>query len=239
MLVQGRLGAAVESLARAQKPAAGVPAYTRWVNRPLGRRVAALGFVTGMHANGMTLLSALCTAAGVAVLLLAGISWPVGFVVAFLFAAAYVCDSADGQLARLSNQAGPGGEWLDHVVDAIRTPAVHVAVGIAAWQHWGLGWQAVAALMMSVVASGQAMSQMLADQLMRHQGQPSRRGSDRQSLLLLPTDPGVWAWSFVLWGNPAVFAFAYSALAVMNLAHAAVSMRRRHRDLTHGFGGQA
>jgi phosphatidylglycerophosphate synthase len=228
---QGRLGAAVESLARAQKPGGGVPAYMRWVNRPLGRRVAAAGYVAGMRPNDMTLLSASCSLAGMAVLLFAGFSWPAGFVIALLFVAAFACDSADGQLARLSNRAGPAGEWLDHVVDAVRTPAVHVAVGISAWQYWGLGWQAVVALAMSVVASGQFMSQMLAEQLQRHQGGLPRRGGDRQSFVLLPTDPGVWALSFVLWGSPAVFAVAYSLLAVLNLAHTAVSMRRRYREL--------
>ena len=56
--------AAAIALASAQKPGAGVPAYLRWVNRPLGRRAAAAAYVPGLTPNAVTLLSGVCSLAG-------------------------------------------------------------------------------------------------------------------------------------------------------------------------------
>ena len=49
---------------------------------------------------------------------------------------------------------------------------------------------------------------------------------------LLPTDPGTLCWSFILWGFAPAFAVVYTVLAAVALAHSAVSLRRRYRDLT-------
>ena len=51
----------------------------------------------------------------------------VGICVALLFALGYGLDSADGQVARVTGASSPAGEWLDHVVDSIRVPSVHMA----------------------------------------------------------------------------------------------------------------
>ena len=54
----GGYRANLDALQRAQKPARGTAAYSRLVNRPLGRRVAAAAATTGMTPNVATVISA-------------------------------------------------------------------------------------------------------------------------------------------------------------------------------------
>ena len=59
--------AVVERLRAAQKPAGrGAPAYSVYINRRLGRYLAAWAFRAGLTPNQVTGLSAACTWAGVA-----------------------------------------------------------------------------------------------------------------------------------------------------------------------------
>src|SRR6476646_9176670 len=44
--------------ARASKTNKGAPAYTRWVNRPLGRRAAAAAYLRSMTPNQLTAINA-------------------------------------------------------------------------------------------------------------------------------------------------------------------------------------
>ena len=226
-------------LARAQKSGAGVPAYTRWINRRVARWVAAAAASAGFGPNAVTLASAALSAAGLVVLVAAPVSAGAGLAAAVLLAAGYVFDSADGQVARLTRRSGPAGEWLDHVVDAIRTPLVHIGVAVAAFVHgqgddgWShTGWLMGTALAYSVLSGAQFMSQILAEQLSaRHGRTVAEPSGELKSLTLLPTDPGVLCWTFALWGEPALFAAAYTALLAANLLHTAVSMRRKYSRL--------
>lgn len=228
------LSEAVRALAAAQKPGGGVPAYMRWVNRWLARRIAAAAFVAGATPDVVTVVSLVFSLGAMGLLLFAPATWGSGLLIALLLAAAFAFDSADGQLARLMNRSGPRGEWLDHVVDALRTPALHVVVAVAVWLQRQDALIAVLALVMAVALSTQFMSQMLSEQLTRRASGvgTQRRGGNRQSWILLPTDPGVWALLFVLWGSPGYFAVGYAALAAFNLLHIASSLRRRFQDLT-------
>jgi phosphatidylglycerophosphate synthase len=223
----------VATLRSAQKSGAGVPAYMRWVNRWLGRRIAAAAAVIGLTPNGVTAVSALCSLAGLVLLVVAEPGLGVGVAVALLLALGFACDSADGQLARLTCAGGPAGEWVDHVVDAIRTPLTHVAVAVAIAAHRPeLIWLAGVALAYAVVSAGQFMSQILAEQLVRQRGGEAPEPSGvRKSIALIPTDTGTLCWSFALWGLPAVFAAVYAVLFAVNAVYAAVSMRRKYRKL--------
>lgn len=220
-------------LNRAQKNGAGVPAYTRWVNRRLARGVAASAATLGITPNGVTMISAGLSAAGLALLLSVGPSWWSALFVGGLLAAGYVFDSADGQVARLTGASSPAGEWLDHVVDAIRTPAIHLTVAIAVLLHAPeMVWLAVLSVLFTIMSVGQFMSQILAEQLVRNSGGESpESGGTRKSLVLLPTDTGVLCWSFALWSVPPLFAVVYAALFAVNLVHTAASMRRKYQKL--------
>jgi phosphatidylglycerophosphate synthase len=220
-------------LHRAQKSGAGVPAYTRWVNRRLARGVAASAAALGLTPNAVSSISAGLSAAGLAVMIAVGPSWWSALLTAALLAAGYVFDSADGQVARLTGTSSPAGEWLDHVIDAIRTPAIHLTVAVAVVLHRpDLAWLAVLALVFAVMSVGQFMSQILAEQLVRNTGgEDSEASGTRKSLMLLPTDTGVLCWSFAFWAFPPLFAVVYGALLVVNLVHTAASMRRKYLKL--------
>ncbi|MCU1420053.1 MAG: CDP-alcohol phosphatidyltransferase [Mycetocola sp.] len=224
----------VDTLRSFQKPGAGVPAYTRWVNRYLGRYAAAAAFHLGLSANQVTLISATLSVAGIALLLLTPIVPLTGLLVSLLFVAGYALDSADGQVARLSRTSSPAGEWLDHVIDAVRTPATHLAVLVALSRFEGTAWIQIIAIAYALLSVGLFMSQILAEQLA---GKPVPLPGDasaerRKSFLLLPTDTGTFCLMFVLWGFPPLFAIAYALMFGMNAVHTVISMWRKYRKLT-------
>lgn len=217
------------ALRAAQKSGAGVPAYTRWVNRGLARYAAALAHTLGLTPNAVTAVSAAVSAAALVALILLPASFATGLLVAALLAAGYLLDSADGQVARLSGTSSRAGEWLDHVVDAIRTPAIHlvVLVGLLGRSEATPALYALP-LIFAVLSAGQFMSQILAEQLGGREAAKVEGPGVKQSLVLLPTDTGVLCWSLALWGSLPLFAVGYGALLTLNLLHTAVSMRRKY-----------
>src|SRR4051794_1561474 len=106
---------AVERLASAQKSAKGGSLYSRYVNRPVGRVLAAGAYRAGLTPNQVTLVSAAFSYGAVAALAAAAPSWGLAAAVYAALALGFAFDSADGQLARLLGAGGPAGEWLDHV----------------------------------------------------------------------------------------------------------------------------
>ena len=100
---------AVTRLASAQKPGAGVPPYTRFVNRPMGRRLAAAAHVVGLSPDQVTAVSVLASSVGLALLTLLAPSVSLGLLIGFLMVLGYALDSADGH----RRQAGylRGATW--------------------------------------------------------------------------------------------------------------------------------
>ncbi|WP_049580297.1 CDP-alcohol phosphatidyltransferase family protein, partial [Streptomyces sp. SBT349] len=143
MAGRGGYGAALRRLRDAQKTAKGVSLYSRWVNRPLGRALAAGAYVVGLRPNHVTALSGLLSGAAVAGIALARPSWPLALAVWAGLVLGFALDSADGQLARLRGESSPAGEWLDHVVDCAKITALHAAVLISFHRFFALpneGW---------------------------------------------------------------------------------------------------
>ena len=231
---------ALHLLNSAQKPGHGVPAYTRWVNRRLGRLAAAAAASRGISANGVTIASAACSLAAIACLAFAPVSPWLGLPVAALLAAGYALDSADGQVARLTGSSSPAGEWLDHVVDCVRVPAIHLAVLVGMWQTGVLPvWTMWLPLAYTLTSAGHFMSQILAEQLLKDRADSSQAPAGTlRSWLLLPTDMGTLCWVFVLWGNPQLFIAAYGALFLLQLAVVAASVRRKYLALSSPQGRQ-
>lgn len=228
-----RFSLALARLGSAQKPASGVPAYTRWVNRRLARFAAAAAYSAGWSANAVTAASAALSFVALALMVTVPTTAPLGVAVGVLLAAGYVLDSADGQVARLGGGGSAAGEWLDHVVDAIRTPALHLATLIGLSAVPGIGtWPLLIAIGYCLVSVGQFMSQILAEQLSGAAAPRSDASGIRQSLLLIPTDNGTLCWIFLLWGMPSIFVWVYAAMFLANTVHAAVSMRRKYVRLT-------
>lgn len=216
----------------AQKPGGGVPAYMRWVNRGGARVVAAFAAAVGWTPNMVTTLSVCLSAMGLVILASAPPSVIGGLCVGLLLALGFLFDSADGQVSRVTHASSKTGEWVDHVADAFRSPAIHLVTAVALWWHRpDMTWLALVALVYAWVTSAQFLSQILAEQFVRAAGRAQTRGGTLRSFILLPTDPGVLCWSFALWGFAPVFAGVYTLLAVVAVLHSSVSLTRRYRDL--------
>ncbi len=227
--------AAYAALKGAQKSAKGVSLYSRFVNRPLGRLLAAGAAGLGATPNQVTALSGLMTAAGVVLVSTLVPSPAVGVSAALLLVLGFALDSADGQLARLLKSGSPAGEWLDHVVDAGKSVLVHTAVLIAAFRHFdvGLTWLFVP-LSFQLVAVVVFAAGTLRELLGRGRGlaKSSQGQSKLSSVLLLPADFGILAVAFVTLGWPPVFVMVYTALFLANLVVGALLLGKWMRELT-------
>lgn len=201
---------AMGSLTAAQKPAFGAPAYSRFVNRPVGRRIAAAAYSLGLTPNQVTGVSAALSAVAILVIALGPISVGTGVIAAILYALGYAFDSADGQLARLTKTGGPAGEWLDHVVDMAKTVLFHGAILFSLILHRAAvpDWLFAIIIGYTTVSVVAFFAWLLVDLLQRSSGTPTtaevRASSGRapllRSLLRLPSDYGVLCWVMVLWG---------------------------------------
>ncbi len=211
------LSASLRALAAAQKPARGVPAYTLYVNRPLGRVAAALAYEARLTPNQVTTMSGVLSAAGICVLALLGPTPVSGVLAAVLLALGYVLDSADGQLARLRGGGGLVGEWYDHVLDSAKTVALHAGllIGVFRASDEPPGWHLLLPVAFQLVAVVLFFSTLLADQLMRQQRAPRApavSGSGLRSVLMLPVDFGIMCLVLALFGLPQVFWPLYTLL---------------------------
>lgn len=217
--VDESLGATLQRLAGAQKGAAGAPAYSRFVNRRLGRLLAALAFHAGLTPNAVTGVSALFTGTGIALLALAPLSWTTGIAVAACLVLGYALDAADGQLARLRGGGSPAGEWLDHMVDALKIASLHIAVLIGLHRSGvveeglllvPLGFSVVATVLFFATLLNEAMR---AQHGVVTRSQPTGyRPSVVRSLIVLPTDYGLLCCVFILFGAPTLFLSVYALL---------------------------
>jgi phosphatidylglycerophosphate synthase len=234
----GRLTDTLRRLAAAQKGAQGAPLYSRFVNRPLGRLAAALAFHAGLTPNAVTALSAASTATGIALVALGTPSWPVGVAIAGCLVLGYALDAADGQLARLRGGGSPAGEWLDHMVDAAKASALHLAVLVALFRSGTVDpeWLLVP-LGYALVDAVTYFATMLNEALRAQHGAPTRAGSTDhppgllRSLLTLPTDYGLLACLFVLYGAPALFLPAYTAMFVAATGFLALASVKWFREM--------
>lgn len=226
-------------LAAAQKGASGAPAYSRFVNRPAGRLLAAVAFRLGLTPNAVTAVSAMCTFAGIGLLPALPPSWPLGIGVASLLVLGYALDSADGQVARLRGGGSPAGEWLDHMADAVKVVAIHLGLLVGLYRFGGVprGPLLLIPIAFAVVATFHFSATLLNEQLRRNHGAPERadpsavRPPVARSLLALPTDYGVLALSTVLLGAPHLFVGVYAALLLGTAGYLALASGRWFREM--------
>lgn len=232
------IGASYARLARAQKGhARGAPAYSVYINRRIGRVLAALAYRVGMTPNQVTGVSALHTFAAFAILIAAPAQWWTGVLVALLLVLGYAWDSADGQVARLGGGGSMAGEWLDHFVDAVKIASLHLAVLLGLYLHTPLrdtAWLIVP-LVFSVVAVVTFFGMLLNDLLKGKKGVASTHarggGTFLRSMILAPTDFGVLCLVFLLWGWTTGFLVGYAALAAANLFFLALAAVKWFREI--------
>ncbi|SEM84159.1 CDP-alcohol phosphatidyltransferase family protein [Cryobacterium sp. TMT1-3] len=229
----------VRRLSLAQKTAArGAPPYSVYVNRRVGRYLAAGAYRLGLTPNNVTAISAGFTFCAIGLLAIGEPSWWLGIVVWLLLATGYAFDSADGQVARLRGGGSPSGEWLDHVVDSIKISTLHLAVLITMFTHFPLtnsAWLLVP-IGFTAVAAVSFFAMILNDLLKAKHAEAAPLSTAPRtvvrSLLGLPTDYGVLCLAFVLLGAPLAFLGLYSLLFVANTVYLALALAKWFRDMS-------
>lgn len=228
----------VRRLSSAQKGAArSAPAYSRFVNRRIGRLLAAGAYKAGLSPNQVTGVSALHTFAGIALLVLLPPSWWLGVVVMLLLVLGYAWDSADGQVARLTGKGSPAGEWLDHVVDALKVVALPLAllVGLFRFETVETPWLLVP-ILNAAASSVMFFAMILTEQLRRAHGVTSKAATGGRmpwlrSVMALPTDYGVLCLTFALYGATGVFVGVYGLITVATILFLLLALPKWFRDV--------
>ncbi|MEW2416812.1 CDP-alcohol phosphatidyltransferase family protein [Streptomyces sp. NPDC046866] len=233
------VGVALRELRGAQKSAKGVSLYSRYVNRPAGRYLAAASYGLGLTPNQVTLVSAVFSFAAVAAVALAAPSWGLGAAVWAALAVGFAFDSADGQLARLRGGGSAAGEWLDHVVDCAKLTALHTCVLIAfhrfpeAYGTGSDGWLLVP-LGFQFAAVVSFFGGLLTEKLKARPapGSPAAAPSTLRAVALLPVDYGVFCLVFLLLGGGALFRWAYAGLGAVAALFLAAFLVKWFRELS-------
>ena len=232
-------GQALKQLRHVQKGARGGPPYSVFVNRRLGRVIAAAAYQANLTPNQITYVSATLTATGLVVLALAPASSLTGIIVTFCFAFGYACDSADGQLARLRGGGSLAGEWLDHMIDSVKVATIHVAVLISLYRNFELNdaWLLVP-LGFTVISTVHFFGMILVDLMARVQRAtahlptpPPAPAELTKTLLKLPTDYGILCLMFLLLGAHQVFLWVYIGLAVLTAGYTVLVAGKWRRDV--------
>lgn len=230
--------ATVKELAAAQKTAArGAPAYSRYVNRRLGRLLAAAALRAGLGPNAITAISAVFTFTGIALLVLFPPSVELGLGVALSLVVGYALDSADGQVARMQGSGSPAGEWLDHMVDAVKTSLMPLALAVGLYRFGAVDtWWLLVPLGAAVVSAVLFFSMILTEQLRRQAGSssvatPSGRSWIR-SVLVVPMDYGILCLSFVFYGTLPLFLAVYTLIFAATAAFLLLASIKWFRELS-------
>lgn len=208
-------------LAHAQKGhARGAPAYSVYVNRRLGRVLAAGAYGMGLTPNQVSVVSAVHSFVAIGLIALAPASPWVGPVVTLLLVLGYAWDSADGQVARLRGGGSVQGEWLDHFIDALKISSLHIAVLVGLYRQvppervWTLAIPAIFTIVASTTFTAMLLNDALKGKYLVASTHERGGGTLLRSLLVAPTDFGLVCFAFVFWGWVPAFLVVYGLLMV-------------------------
>ena len=233
--------AALRRLQRAQKSSRGAPAYSLYINRPLGRVLAAAAYGARLTPNQVTAVSAVFTFSGLAVLALAP---------------AEASGRTPGRrparprirpgLGRrptgpLTGGGSLGGEWLDHTVDWSRwwrstsrcwSPSTAASTSTSRWL--------LVPLAFAVASSVHFFGMILVDLFRRVRSaeapdtiEAPPAPSRVSSLLKVPTDYGVLCLAMLLLGFHGPFVGVYTVLAAAMVGYTALVLGKWRRDIAH------
>lgn len=220
-------------LSRAQKPAVGTPAYSRWVNRPLARLLTAWAHETGMSPNVATAISAAHSGTAVLLIALARPTPLLGVLVGLLLVLGYLWDSVDGQLARLTGRGSPRGEWLDHTVDCAKTVTLHLAVLVNFYRHPADTISLAIPLIFTIAATVLYFG-LIVTPFLRRTSPPGPTPPAEHPLrpwMLLPGDYGALCVVFVAFGYRPLFSVLYGVCAFATVGLLALAWRKWWHEL--------
>lgn len=230
----------IRALASAQKSNAGAPLYSRVINRPAGRVLAAVAHRIGLTPDQVTAISAVCTYLGIILIAVWRPSVLATVVTSLLLMLGYALDSADGQLARLRHGGSRAGEWLDHVADVIKLSTIHGAIAISLYR-FALGTDIhSASLLLIPLAFGAVQnihffSYILTYQLRYNGGTPLAKNEGKpgflKSVLSAPTDYGLMCFVLMLRFVPVVFLWVYGLMLVGYAAYVVLALPKWYLEL--------
>ncbi|GGU74466.1 CDP-alcohol phosphatidyltransferase [Streptomyces filipinensis] len=224
----------LRQLSTAQKPAKGVSVYSRFVNRPAGRVMAALACRIGATPNQLTLLGALFTFPALAAVALLRPEPVMSVCVGVALALGFALDAADGQLARSQRSASLSGEWLDHVLDCVRIVLLHLVVLVAFYRFFDLRSPLlllapmVFQLAAVVIFFAGILTQQLKARVAVGRGGPA---SAWGSVLLLPVDYGTTCVCFLFLGSRDLFLVLYCVLLLAHVLFMVAFLVKWFREL--------
>jgi phosphatidylglycerophosphate synthase len=226
-----------KQLAGSQKKGAGTPAYTRFVNRWLGRLFASILACFNTSPNIVSLVSGLIT---ITSLLLFTIIEDITIIKSSLLVIslyfAYALDSSDGQLARLLNKQSKQGEWLDHTLDAIKIPLSH---GVAIYliynnsipnPGWIIFYLAILSFACANFLSGILKSKLKPNNS-TNINMLSKHKTSIRSFLTLPLDYGVFILLFFFLFNNQLFFIIYSLWGVIFILYSLLLLIKSWREV--------
>jgi phosphatidylglycerophosphate synthase len=225
----------LRQLSAVQKPAKGASLYTRFVNRPAGRVLAALAYRVGATPNQLTVLGALFTFPALAAVALLPPAPTMSVCVGGALAVGFALDAADGQLARGQRSGSPSGEWLDHVLDCVKIVALHLVVLVSFYRFFSLPSPAflLAPMVFQLAAVVIFFAGILVEKLKRRTPAEAPAGSPPPlwSVLLLPVDYGVTCISFLFLRSQDLFLSVYCALLLAHVVFMAAFLVKWFREL--------
>ncbi|WP_128773687.1 CDP-alcohol phosphatidyltransferase family protein [Actinomyces oricola] len=229
----------IRDLSRAQKSKAGAPLYSRVINRPVGRVLAAVAHQLGMTPDQVTAVSALCTYTGIVLIAVVRPTVASCVAVSLLLMLGYALDSADGQLARLRHGGSKAGEWLDHVADVIKLSTIHSAIAISLYRfsidQLPGAWALLIPLAFGAVQGIHFFSYILTYQLRYHGGTPLAKDEKKpgllKSVLSAPTDYGLMCFVLMLRCSPTAFLWVYGLMLVGYAAYVVAALPKWYLEL--------
>ncbi len=104
---------------------------SRWLNRPVSRRISQLLARTGLPPNAITVLSFLVLLGGAFLFSMGQYVWTV--LAGLLVQTASVLDGCDGEVARLKFRTSRFGAWFDTVLDRYGDTAIALGIIYGYW----------------------------------------------------------------------------------------------------------
>lgn len=227
-----------KKLRELQRGNLGEPAYSRFINRWLGRIFASVIGYFKISPNTISFSSFILTIVTfICFLILKEINFLESVLLELFLLIGFILDATDGQIARLLNKQSKKGEWFDHTLDAIKLSLGHgVAVFfIITHVDFDKFWYVVFLFIFSL-AMGRYIGVILKTKLIDYK--TSERSSKKagkgiiRSILLLPLDYGTFIAIFIFTYNPRIFFIAYTALGLISILYSVLLIFRSWRELS-------